>query len=108
MIEIIFELASEVVLIVIDGDDVKFGSSTFGAQLADISGIKLDYAGVIREFPDLETDDNWKEEATRRFKEHLLSLKTEDEKCDYLIKELESCGYIAKSKRRKGFRPVNL
>jgi hypothetical protein len=108
MIEIIFSLASEVVLVVIDGNDIKFGSTTYGAQLADISGLKLDYAGTIREFPDLETDPDWQQEAIRRFKEHIKSLETENEKCDYIIKELEACGYTAKSKRRKGHRPITL
>lgn len=108
MIEIIFSLASEVVLVVIEGNNVRFGSTTYGSQLADISGLKLDYPGVIREFPDLETDPNWKEEAIKRFKEHISSLKTENEKCDYIIKELEAWGYTAKSKRRGGFRPVHL
>ena len=108
MIEVIFELGSEVILIVIEGNDVKFGSTTYGAQLADISGLKLSYEGVVREFPDLETADDWKEIATGRFKEKLNSLKGEEAKCTYLIKELESCGYKAKSKRRNGFRTVKI
>lgn len=93
---------------VINGSDIKFGNTLFGTQLADISGMKLDYPGVIREFPDLETDDNWKEKAIVRFKEHINSLKSEDERCDYIIKELEGCGYVAKTKRRNGFRPIKL
>ena len=103
-----FEQGNEVILVVIDGKDIRFGNTAFGSQLADISGMKLDYVGVVREFPDLETNPKWKEEAIERFKEHIRKLKTEDERCDYIIKELEECGYVAKQKRRNGFRPINL
>jgi len=108
MIELMFEFGGEAILVVINGGDVKFGNTAFGAQLADISGLKLDYAGVCRQFPDLETNTDWEQEAVIRFKEYLDTLKTEDEKCNYIIEELEGCGYKAKSKRRKGFRPIQL
>jgi len=108
MIEIIFELGSEVILVVIEGNDVKFGSTTYGAQLADISGLKLDYNGVVRQFPDLELVENWEQEAIRRFKDRIKSLDSEEEIYQYIIKELESCGYVATKKKRKGFRPINL
>jgi len=108
MIELLFEFGSEVILVVVRGKDVKFGSTTYGAQLADISGMKLDYTGVIREFPDLETRPDWQEIAVERFKEHIKNLNSEEEICSYIIGELEGCGYVAKSKRRDGFRPVNL
>ena len=108
MIEIIFELGSEVILVVINGHNVKFGSTTFGAQLADISGLKLSYDGVCREFPDLELEDDWREQACERFKEKIKEMKTEDEIVNYIIKELESQGYVAKKKRREGFRDIKL
>jgi len=108
MIEVMFEQGNEVILVVIEGSYVRFGNTSFGAQLTDISGLKLDYTGVVREFPDLETNPKWEQEAIDRFKDHLKKLKTEEEKCDYIIKELESCGYVAKQKRRNGFRPINL
>ena len=108
MIEIVFELGSEVILVVINRKDVKFGSTSFGAQLADISGLKLDYVGVVREFPDLELEDNWKEIAIERFKEKIKGMKTEDEIFNYIVKELETQGYKAVKKRRKGFKPVDL
>lgn len=104
--EILFERADEHILVVIDGKDVRFGSTHHGAQLADISGLQLNYDGVCREFPDLETREDWKEEAVERFKDKIKELKTEEERTEYIIKELEGCGYKAKSKRRKGFRPI--
>lgn len=108
MIEIIFELGSEVILVVIDGIDIKFGNTSYGTKLADISGLKLNYAGVCREFPDLELEDRWKELACERFKEKIKGMKTEDERCSYIIEELEKQGYKAKNKRRKGFRPTKI
>lgn len=108
MIELIFELASEVILVVIDGKSVKFGSTSYGAQMADISGLQLNYDGVCREFPDLELADDWRKQACERFKEKIKAMKTEDEICNYIITELEKQGYKAKNKQRAGFRPINL
>ena len=107
MIELIFELGSEVVLVKIEGHKILFGNTSYGAQMADISGLKLDYNGVCREFPDLELEFNWKEQAIERFKEKIKEMKTEDEICNYIIIELEKQGYKAKKKRRDGFRPIN-
>ena len=108
MIEILFELGSEMILVIIKGKDVKFGSTTYGAQMADISGMKLSYDGVIKEFPDLKNRLDWKEEAILRFKDHIIKLNSEEEICDYLIQELEAIGYKSKVKKRKGFRPIKL
>ena len=108
MIELIFELGSEIILIVIKGKEVLFGNTTFGAQLADISGLRLNYAGVVREFPDLELNENWQQIAITRFKEKINNHKTEEETSDYLIEEFKKMGYTAKQKRRKGFRPQKI
>lgn len=108
MIELMFEFGNEVILIVIKGNDVKFGNTAFGPQLADISGLRLDYSGVVREFPDLELRDDWKEEAIYRFKEKIKAMKNENEIADYISEELQARGYVPKLKRRAGFRPVKL
>lgn len=104
MIELIFELGSEVVLVTIEGNKVLFGSTSFGAKMADISGLKLDYVGVCREFPDLEVADDWRAQAIERFKNKINEMKTENERCDYIIGELEKHGYKAIKKRKPGFR----
>lgn len=108
MIELIFEFGSEVILVVIENQDVKFGSTLFGAKLSDISGLKLDYNGVCREFPDLETSENWREEAINRFKEKIKLMKTEDETSNYIITEFIKMGYKPKFKQKKGFRRENI
>ncbi len=108
MIELMFELGSETILVVIQSKDIKFGSTEYGARLADISGLQLNYEGVVKEFPDLNGVDNWKEEAVIRFKEKINGFKNEEETSKYIIEELEKSGYTAKYKRRKGFRPIPL
>lgn len=108
MIELMFSLGNECIIVKIDKNKVLFGNSTFGNQMVDISRIKLDYAGVCREFPDLELSNNWREEAVLRFKEKLKSFKSENETSDYIIDELTRHGYVPKSKRRDGFRPIKL
>ena len=108
MIELMFELGSEVILVVIDKHKVTFGSSAYGSQMADISGLKLNYEGVIREHPDLELRSDWNDIAIGRFKDKIKTFGNDEEICDYIIGELEGIGYKAKQKRRNGFRPINL
>ena len=104
MIEILFYLGGEIILVNVDGTNVKFSNSNFGAVETDISGLKLSHEGVIKEFPDLEDDENWKEKVIQRFKEHIRSLKTEEERANYIVDDLKKHGYTAKYKQRKGFR----
>ena len=108
MIDIFFEFGNDVVLVNIKGNDVKFGNTMFGAQMADISGMKLNYDGVCKEHPDLATADNWRELACERFKEKINGMPDERSISDYVIHELESQGYVAIKLQRNGFRPVNL
>lgn len=104
MIEIMAESGPEFTLIRIDGHDVKFGTTTFGTVMADISGMRIDYDGVCREHPDLESNPNWKDEAIKRFKKKIKEMKTELEISDYLIEELKTMGYKPKFRQRAGFR----
>jgi hypothetical protein len=108
MIELMFELGNEIVLVMIRGTTVLFGNTSFGKQLADISGLKLNYAGVVREFPDLELRNDWREEAIKRFKDKICSMDNEEEISKYIIEELKKSGYKPKAKRRDGFRPIKL
>ena len=108
MINLHFQRANEVILIVINGNNVLFGSTIFGAALADISGLKLDFHGTIREFPDLKEDLQWREKAIERFKKHIKALNDEDKISDYIICELRNKGYIPKLKQKQGFRPVRI
>lgn len=108
MIDALFQLGNEIVLIRVEGNKVLFGNTMFGSQMADIKGLKLDYVGVCRQFPDLEMKDDWREETIKRFKEKVKSFKTERQKIDYLIEDLSKHGYKALKIQRKGFRPENI
>lgn len=108
MIALQFNHASEIVLVHINGNSVTFGSTIFGAKMADISGLKLDFHGTIREFPDLKDDLNWREKAIERFKKHIKGLKDEDKISDYIIYELRNKGYTPRLKQKPGFRPVRI
>ena len=108
MIDLIFNQASEVVIVRIVGNSVTFGSTIYGAKMADISGLRLDFTGTIREFPDLKDDINWKDNAISRFKNYIANLDSEDKIADYIIYELRNKGYAPKLKQVAGYRPVKI
>lgn len=105
MIEVIFTFAGEHVLVIVDGNNIQFAHSNQPGVKAPIEGLQLSKKGVLREFPDLEGRDDWREEAIFRFRNQIKSLKTEDEKVNYIISDLKKHGYIPKFKQKKGFRP---
>jgi hypothetical protein len=100
----VFEYASEPVEVRVDGANILFRTMQSGGWLT-IDNIKLDYAGVVREFPDLEGSIIWKEEAIKRFKEKIKELKTEKLRIQYIINDLKKHGYIPRFMQQKGFRP---
>ena len=99
MIKLIFEFGNEIIVVAVNGTYVRFGE-----VMADISKLKLDYAGVCREFPDLETNDNWRIETIARFKEKINELKTEEKIADYIISDLQKFGYKLKKINKDGWR----
>ena len=105
MLEVLFYFGKEIVLITINGKTVMFGNTSFGSRLATIDGLKLNYSGVIKEFPDLKDNPLWREEAIKRFKAHCESLPNEDAIANYVIEDLKKYGYQPKFKQRQGFRP---
>jgi len=108
MIGIIFEFATEMMEVRVDSNSVLFRTREFGSQFGTIDNLKLDYAGVCREFPDLENNENWKEEAINRFKEKIKSCETEKEIVKYLIKDLAKVGYIPRYIQEKAYRPKKI
>jgi hypothetical protein len=105
MIGIILRLAGDIVKVVVDGNNVSF-YDTATNMLTTIEGLQFNKAGIIKEFPDLADDLDFKLKAIERFKEHIKSFKTEDEKIEYIKTELTKFGYTPLLKERKGFRPV--
>ena len=103
MIGLIFGFGSEIVEIRIENTNVLFRNQK-SLGFTTIDGLKLDYKGVCREFPDLELRTDWREEAINRFKEKIKSLKTESERADYIIEDLKKYGYVPMYMQKKGFR----
>jgi len=103
-IGVLFEYASEPVEVRVEGINVFFKTMQSMSWLT-IDNIKLDYGGVVREFPDLEGSDNWSEEAIKRFKEKIKELKTEMARVKYITEDLKKHGYLPRFIQRKGFRP---
>lgn len=105
MITIFFEFSNEYILVTIKGNKVTFANTQFGAKETGIEGLRLSREGVIKEFPDLEGKDNWKDEAIKRFKKKINSFSTESQIAEYLITDLKNHGYFPKKIQREGFRP---
>ena len=107
MIGIIFEYGTEKIEVRVKEDIVLFRTSSFPA-FTSIDGLKLDKQGVVKEFPDLEDVDNWREEAAKRFKEKIKKMKSEEERIQYIIEDLTKYGYKPMFLQKEGFRPIKL
>lgn len=105
MINLFFEHFGEHVVVEVNGKNVLFSNSKFGAIKSDISGLKLNYKGVVKEFPDLQGEDNWKALAIKKFKDKIDMMDNEKEIAQYIIEDLKKHGYIPLYKQIPGFRP---
>lgn len=108
MIGVIFQLGNEMAEVRIIQNDLCFRTSTWGAQFVPIEALKIDYNGTIREFPDLKDNEEWKQIAIQRMKDKIKSLKTEQQKANYIIEDLKKFGYIPLYLQKEGFRPIKL
>ncbi len=68
MIGVIFSFGEDTIEVRVIDKQVLFRTSQCH-QFADISGIRLDKAGTIKEFPDLKDNEDWNKIAKERFKE---------------------------------------
>lgn len=105
MIKGFFNIAGDMIIVEVDNNILSFWDSNT-QQASTIEGLKLNRAGVVKEHPDLENDDEWRKKAIQRLKEHMKKFDTEDEKMDYVKKELTKHGYEPKFKQRAGWRPT--
>ena len=105
MIYVFFEHFGEKVLIEINGKQVWFSTTNFGPVKAPIDKLKINYKGAVKEFPDLENREDWKDEAIRRFKIKIESMQNEDQIARYLIEDLKKYSYIPLYKQKPGWRP---
>ena len=105
MIDLIFEFGSEYTFVRVQGSNIFFRTQE-SQSYGTIDGLKLDYTGTIREFPDLETNKEWKKEAIKRLKEKIKKMKDEKERAKYVIEDLSKHGYKIHTMQVNGFRPV--
>lgn len=108
MIDVIFSLGTEVIMVRVLGFHAFFRTMAFGGQLVPIDNLKLNKVGVIREHPDLENDPEWRTKSIQRFKEHLKKLNSEITRMNYIIDELNKYGYKAIQWHREGHRSKKL
>jgi hypothetical protein len=99
----VFENAGEIVEVVIQGNTLLFSDSS--GQVTLLEGLQFSKEGVIKEFPDLKDDEEWKKKAIERLKEHIKTIPTEKETLDYVKDELVKFGNKALFYRQNGFRP---
>jgi hypothetical protein len=104
MIGITFRMGGEMLNVEIDGNNLLFCDLETNL-VSPIDGLRLSRAGVIKEFPDLEFDNEWRAKAIKRFKETFYKLPTEAKKSQYIINELKKVGYTPLYKQVAGFRP---
>ena len=102
MIKGTLKFASDVYNIIVDRNNIMYESN---GVISTIEGLKLNRSGVIKEFPDLEDDDDWRKKAIERLKEHIKKMKTEREVIDYIKGELVKFGNEPMFIQVAGFRP---
>lgn len=100
----VFELAGEQSEIVVDQNNLLFkegGSNT----ITTLEGLQLNKSGVLKEFPDLKDNPEWKKIAIERLKNHVKNIEGEKKKLDYIKVELTKFGWKPLFRQRAGFRP---
>ena len=108
MIDIIFTYLSDTILVRIKGNEITFGNTAYGSKLADIGGLRLSQSGVLKEFPELKDEPDWRTLAFLKFKEKFSLLGSEDKKAEYLIDDLTKFGYVPMYLQKSGNRPIKL
>ena len=104
--KLIFELGGEFVFVKIHGMNVSFATSaTNYQQYVPFSFLKSSKEGILKEFPDLKdlSEEEIRQEANKRFQEHINNLGGEEEIKKYIIKEFtKRMGYVLKSVQKEG------
>jgi hypothetical protein len=108
MIGIIFQFGNEYVEIRINDTNVLFRTIQTGSMFFTIDGLKLDYNGVCKEYPELIDTTDWRDQAIKRFKEKIKQMENEKQRVEYIIQDLTKFGYKAISIQREGFRPQKI
>jgi hypothetical protein len=98
-----FSLANQITEIIVRGNELLFHE---GGMITSVDGIRFSKAGVLKEFPDLKDNEDWKKQAIIRLKEHIKKMNSEMEAMNYVKDELTKQGYTPLFMQRAGFRPA--
>jgi hypothetical protein len=107
MIQATFQMGGDMIVIEVKGNDVVFFDKG-NNLLSPIEGLRFNRAGVIKEFPDLEFDNEWRAKAIERFRDKIKSFGSEDKAINYIITDLKKHGYSPLFKQRAGWRPERI
>lgn len=108
MIGVVFTFGTDVVEVRIDGANLLFRNSNQGAHFAPLEGLQVSKAGVVKEFPELADDPEWKTKSLAKFKDKLAAMASDNERATYIIEDLKKYGYVPRFKQREGFRVEKL
>ncbi len=101
--QIVFQKGTRRTAIRIIGDNVLFIDLNTN-MLAPIEGLKFHKEGVIKEYPDLKDDQDWKQKSIQRFVDKVKELPSETKKVEWIINEMRLKDYKPLYKQRNGFR----
>lgn len=104
----IFSFGNEIVEVRLQDSRLLFRTSQFGGALAPLESLQLNQQGVLKEFPDLEGNPEWKTIAIQRLKDKLKDMTSDDERMSYVIVDLQKYGYKPLIKQKDGYRPEKL
>lgn len=104
IIKAVLRFGGDIIEVIVENGSLMFLDTSSGT-LTTIEGLKLNKSGVVKEFPDLENNQDWQKIAKERFKEHFKTYKSDTMKLEYIVNELKNHGYTPLYKQRAGFRP---
>lgn len=106
MIGVIFKLGPEFVKVTIEsGNQIYFQNKETGTHKAKLEHMRLNKSGVIKEFPDLQDNPEWRKIALERFESKVKSFENESLAMEYVVKEFRKMGYSPEYLQRTGYRP---
>jgi hypothetical protein len=105
MIKLTLKFGGENQEVIVRGNELLFFDIASG-MMTTIEGLRLNKSGVIKEFPDLKEDEDWKKKTIQRLKDKMKEYKTEMDRMNYVKEELIKQGYEPLFYQRSGFRPI--
>lgn len=106
-IQAVFQRGSERMIIRVIGNNVLFIDPQ-NNMVAPIEGLSLKREGVIKEYPDLKDDPEWKQKAIQRFVDKVKSLDNENKAINWIIEEMKQMQYIPLYMAKQGWRPQKI